>query len=354
MTRRSLARRLRADDEHGAVVVLVAICIVAIFALAVLTIDVGGMFVKRRQMVNGADAAALAVGQECADRTPPGNYEVQADTFAGDNVPGLTATDGGVTDIVNCDTGVGHATVQYQKSQELFFGPVLGLGNSRPVTATATVVWGPLGSSPNPVPLVLNLSTFQGDCDIPNVAVGQTCYLWYDNDDFNGSSFGFLALDQWDMQPTDSCNSAGSSTLQDWIDGRYTGPILGLNYPDPTYVCTVSGNTNSAFQQLANHNGEILTFPINDQTQQIMNNSQIYMFDIIGFASMQLDAVYKANQAPPECGSPPNNSSSHCIIIEWQGYQFGTGGDPCTDCQDFGTFGYRLCDIPLGTCPPGT
>ena len=52
--------RGRVQDEGGAIVVITALSLVAIFGMLVLTVDVGGLLLRRRSMVNGADAAALA------------------------------------------------------------------------------------------------------------------------------------------------------------------------------------------------------------------------------------------------------------------------------------------------------
>jgi putative Flp pilus-assembly TadE/G-like protein len=350
--------RLDPDDDRGAVVVLVVICLVAIFGMIVLTIDVGGMLIKRRHLVNGSDAAAFAAAQSCTSQTDTSDPETQADLFAADNVAGLTAGDGGIVDVVGCDTGgPGHVTVEYAHPQPLFFAGVLGFGDSASVRTRATVAWGWAGSSNSPVPVVLNLSTFQGDCDIPNVAIDTKCYLWYDNDLFDGSNFGFLDLEQWDVPVTENCNaSGGSSTLEDWIDGLYDGPPLGLNYVDspsnlPTYVCTTSGLRSSTFDHLGSKVGQIKFFPINDPVTQIKQGNQVKLYNIIGFAALRIEGLYKKQDAPAECGPAPN-SSARCLVTSWQGHQFGDSGEITG--TPYGVLNVRLCDMDLGTCPPGS
>ncbi len=56
--------RLRGDD--GATTVLVAILMVALLGVGTLVLDVGSLYAERRQLQNGADAAALAVAPDCA------------------------------------------------------------------------------------------------------------------------------------------------------------------------------------------------------------------------------------------------------------------------------------------------
>jgi Flp pilus assembly protein TadG len=351
--------RLHPERERGAVAILVAIVLVAIVAMVVLTVDVGGLLLKRRQMVNGADAAALAAAQSCAtvaDRTDP---ETEADTNATLNVPLLTTTDGGITDSVGCDTSaMGHVTVSYSTQQPFYFAPALGFGSSGTVNATATAVWGPAGGAGAPMPVVLNLGTLQGPCPIPlpDSQIGAVCYLWYDNNRFTPSNFGFMSLSQWNVTSSFGCDHAGgASDLQSWIGG-WTGPMLTLKYPDPTYVCSLTGGINSTWSQAMGTIASdpdplhrIKFFPINDDQGQIMQGPQIDKFDIIGFAALSVDGVWKANKAPAACGTVPN-ASAYCMKVSWQGYQFGQG--VCCGGLDLGTREVRLCDPNLGTCPP--
>ena len=95
----------------------------------------------------------------------------------------------------------------------------------------------------------------QGNCDIEEgIGPGVACYLWYDNDLFNGSSFGFLNLctatrlrarrDGTSTRGTTARTSA-PACASDWINGNWTGGPNVVNYPAPTYVCRVSGLTSS-------------------------------------------------------------------------------------------------------------
>lgn len=55
-----------AGDENGVVVLVVAAAMVAMLGITALVIDVGALLDERRQLQNGADAAALAVAKSCA------------------------------------------------------------------------------------------------------------------------------------------------------------------------------------------------------------------------------------------------------------------------------------------------
>src|SRR3989337_1904714 len=54
------------NDERGATIALVAICMMAFMGMVVLVVDVGGLLTLRRRMVTAADSAALAAAQSCA------------------------------------------------------------------------------------------------------------------------------------------------------------------------------------------------------------------------------------------------------------------------------------------------
>jgi hypothetical protein len=357
-----LKARLHPESERGAVAVIFAISLIAIFAIAVLTIDVGGLFYQRRAMVNASDAAALAAAQSCATLGDTTDPETEADTNAALNVSGLTASSGGITDSAGCDTSSsGHVTVHYTTQQQNFFAQVLGFGNSTTVATSATAVWGPAGGANSPLPIVLNLGTLQGTCPIPlpDSEIGRPCYLWYDNDKFSQSNFGFMSLTQWNVSSGFSCDhSGGANDLSTWIGGGWTGVPLDLNYPAPTYVCSETGGTTSSWQSALqaivsdpDPADRIKFFPINDESGQIMNGPQIDKYDIVGFAALRVDGAWKANKAPAACGSVPN-ASAYCMLVTWQGYQFGQG--ICCGGVDMGTREIRLCDQNLGTCPPGS
>lgn len=74
----------RLSGEDGAVAVLVALLSVVLFGFGVLVIDVGALYFERRQLQVGADAAALAVAQQCAAGSC-GSFAADAEAFADGN-----------------------------------------------------------------------------------------------------------------------------------------------------------------------------------------------------------------------------------------------------------------------------
>lgn len=103
-----LARLRRADDgsmsDEGAVALLAAVLfgMGVILGMAALTVDVGRLYAERRQLQNGADAAALAVVQDAARLCTTGTCSpsVRAQTYANAN-----ARDGASAVVEVCGAG---------------------------------------------------------------------------------------------------------------------------------------------------------------------------------------------------------------------------------------------------------
>lgn len=57
----------RLNEERGAIAVIVALSMIMMFGFAALVIDVGALYQERRELQNGADAAALAIAAECVE-----------------------------------------------------------------------------------------------------------------------------------------------------------------------------------------------------------------------------------------------------------------------------------------------
>jgi Flp pilus assembly protein TadG len=312
---RMIVERLRRrDDERGAVAIIVTLCLIAIFAMVVLTVDVGGLLLERRSMVNAADAAALAAAQSCAITTDTDVPEEVADTYAVDNVPDVPAA--GITNITEmpgCDLGTtGHVTVQYSEQHDLFFAGVLPSQQSvGTISTTATAAWGTLGGG-YAIPIVLDMGTVQGECDIPIPVGGEvpaTCAFWYDDKDTMGSgNWGFIDLDEWNVAADASCPSSGTSDLKEWVENGYPElRVLNGTPPGsaPTYACIGNGHSDSTWRQtLADAEGQTKLFPVNDCTQQVDQKGAIvgcdikpHKFDIVGFTSLLVEKVYRGNEA---------------------------------------------------------
>ncbi len=308
---------------------MVALMLVVLMGAVALAVDVGGLYLRRRELVNGADSAALAAARSCArgigNDAPWARPEDAADYQAQQNSL-ITADEVADTNLTLPASGClqpsqyGRVSAQYTSMQALHFAPVLGFDNSSPVTTAATASWG-FGSNGS-MPMVLSYLSVNS-CpirpDTPPPAIGQTCAYWFDNDTLNNGNFTFLSLDPggWGVPIGANCNqTGGASSLTGWIDGSIPMSVV-LNWTDPTYVCSDSGvkgvgqNNNSqvwrAVQDLADQQA-IRDFPVNwpgpgrpiptaPEQGNVIGPSGIDKYDIIGFAAMKIIDVQNWNKA---------------------------------------------------------
>ncbi|MGH2756929.1 MAG: pilus assembly protein TadG-related protein [Actinomycetota bacterium] len=292
--------RLLRDDERGATIALVAICLMAFMGMVVLVVDVGGLLTLRRRLVTAADSAALAAAQSCAKMNAveaPGQADDLATANVSDAVRDLYTHE-------NCGTeSSGEVTARYHSIRTLTFAPVIGGPAERQVAAQASAIWGPAGGA-SPVPIEFSV-TPAGVLPCSNQEVGTECAYWHDNStDFglnDSSSWGFMNLAAWGVDPDASCPNSGSSDRADWIDGseRTNSKIESR----PTFVCIDSGHSSSSwYEALRNQMGKIKFFPINDPDQMIRTAGK-EKYAVIGFTALRVDLVLKGNDVEA-VGSP--------------------------------------------------
>ena len=132
-------RRLK-NGEDGAVAVIMAIFMVVLLGMAAIVVDVGMIYAERFQLQNGADAAALAIAQDCAAgrcANPGATATLLAGKNAHDGVSAATAVISGKTVTVRTST----ATPDGGSAVKHWFAPVLGI-KSTTVEAEAKASWG--------------------------------------------------------------------------------------------------------------------------------------------------------------------------------------------------------------------
>lgn len=147
---------LRLGDDRGAVAVLVAILMVPLLGFAAISIDIAATHAEKQQLQTGADAAALAIAQDCA-RKACGSPTLTAQKLAtlnsnsGEAVAALPSVPTAAT---------GRVTVNNSAVRNHWFAPVLGV-DSTDITASSTAGWGsPLGGTAA-LPLIFSLCDFK-------------------------------------------------------------------------------------------------------------------------------------------------------------------------------------------------
>jgi Flp pilus assembly protein TadG len=146
--------------EEGATLVFVAVVLVALLALTAFAVDFGRMWEERRQLQNGADAAALAIAEDCVRDLCDGLYDeyAVADLYADDN-----ARDGFAEAwMVELDLDAQTVTVHNRTEDpggdnhfDMLFAGVVGFDGFT-VGAQATVAWGGLASEVATIPIIIS------------------------------------------------------------------------------------------------------------------------------------------------------------------------------------------------------
>ncbi|MPV37016.1 pilus assembly protein TadG-related protein [Georgenia subflava] len=165
----------RLKDERGAVNVVVALLLVPMLAFGAITVDVAAMWAEKQQLQTGADAAALAVAQDCA-RNDCGPAATTAQSLAEANIDDGEATASIVGPAPSPSSG--SVTVQTSGVREHWFAPVLGIDEST-ITTQATASWGAPTGGTAVLPLAFSWCEFQAQTGggLPSSTTERTIYF---------------------------------------------------------------------------------------------------------------------------------------------------------------------------------
>jgi len=146
---------LRVTDDRGAIAVIIAILIVPLLGLAAISLDIAATHAERQQLQTGADAAALAIAQDCARK----NCGAPADTAQ--SLATLNSNSG--TAVASVDPVPteysGRVTVRNSAVRQHWFAPVLGM-DSTELTTSATAGWGSPTGGTSALPMIFSLCDF--------------------------------------------------------------------------------------------------------------------------------------------------------------------------------------------------
>jgi Flp pilus assembly protein TadG len=253
--RRISLSRLR-DEEQGAVLAMVAISLIVLLGMLVLTFDLGRGVALKRNMVNAADAGALAAARECGLANGRASAEQAAVELVTDNNDAATVTDVQINPNDAVCSGAGNpdpdgqntVTVTVNVPQEYFFARIFGFDGGT-VAATATAEWTMEMSGPAP----LKVEALKVD-ECLRGGTGSSCYVGYED---VGAQWGWLNFPEgWPAQgepnPPAACPSkGGANDLKDYIGqmGGVTGTSGGFNptlWSVPIWVCAKDGDNASA------------------------------------------------------------------------------------------------------------
>jgi Flp pilus assembly protein TadG len=152
MQRLTSRLRRRTSDERGATAVVVALLMVPLIGFAAIAVDLGKAYAERARLQVAADAAALAVAQDCA-RGACGDMLATAQAMVAANDQGV---DTAQPVLHQNPTSV---TVTGDKPMQHWFAPAIGIGSTQ-VSASATVAWGSPGAGTAQLPLTFSWCEF--------------------------------------------------------------------------------------------------------------------------------------------------------------------------------------------------
>jgi Flp pilus assembly protein TadG len=145
---RLLSRRTAGHPERGAAAVVLSLLMIPMIGFAAIAVDVGSLYAERARLQVAADAAALAVAQDCA-RGACGNMAATAAAMVAANDGAATAAPPVLSSRPLSVTVNGRTPVQH------WFAPVIGHDSSA-VSASATVAWGAPGAGTAVLPITFS------------------------------------------------------------------------------------------------------------------------------------------------------------------------------------------------------
>ncbi|MCU1668804.1 MAG: uncharacterized protein JWP40_1731 [Blastococcus sp.] len=143
----------RLQSERGATAVIFALLLVPLLGFAAIAVDIGSLYADRAELQTAADAAAIAVAQDCA-RGNCGDMLATATTLVQQNLGPATSSQPVLS---NNPLSV---SVTGSTPQKHWFAPVLGY-DSTAVRAYATVGWGGPSGGTAVLPLTFSWCSFK-------------------------------------------------------------------------------------------------------------------------------------------------------------------------------------------------
>lgn len=335
-----MQRMKREKRDRGAVAVWVGIMMVPLMIVAALALDVGAMHADRQRLQTGADSAALAIAQQCANGAC-GDTDATAQELADANEP-----QGGpvVAQVVELDTSRGYVEVQTSSERGLWFAPVIGQ-TSAAQTRVGAASWGyPTGGASLPLTfswceilhftggtVLRDASGAMIGIDIGEGAEDVVLYNKTNKPDINfhpcndatevtnypggaAPSGGF----GWLVEAAGLACTANETSAGGWFDSD-----TGNDHPD-----------NCSVQDLTAMLGQTIMVPVFDATNSLSGSNADY--HIFGYIAFRFEGFYFGHgwSSPTSpCGAP-----HRCISGDIVGFvDYDSGFDTSPDGPQFGS-----------------
>ena len=334
------------QDEHGAVAVTVALLLIPLLVCLAFVVDAGILHWEKGQLQNGADAAALAVAQDCAleGTSCSAGAEALANSVAENNAnDGQAATAFGEFTVSSSSGKVEVIASTLNDEGTAIRHPFASMisPSSSTIVASATAEWGVPGSG-HTIPLAVAECELSRHFDPGTEAAGDPFVLqlaspgggsgpeecapgypggfgWLEGDDTNGDGSPDCAVEV-EVGVPESGIPGSSDTHAGGCPSDYITDLLGETVLIPMYDSYASGSAGS-------HGS----------------------YNISRFAAFKITGYHIAS-AP--CESPGVRAGSDCYLPGEQHSPGFTGGQ-------FGVQGYFVRyvaigeDFEIGTGAPG-
>jgi hypothetical protein len=280
--------RRRAAGERGAAAVMLALLLVPLLGFAAIAVDIGALYAEKARLQVAADAAAIAVAQDCS-RGACGDMLATAQAL-------ITANDGeGTAAHPELSSAPLSVSVTGSTPKQHWFAPVIGL-NSSAVVASATVGWGGPSEGPAVLPLAFSWCAFDNQTH-GGMPSGETlqvikltktdgateCHPQSGNDIPGG--FGFVTTD-----PGQRCKATS----------RLDGVLKSDPGESPSNGCTAA--------DFASYLGRTVLLPIYDEAGGTGNNG---WYRVYGYAAFTLKGYAFPGQF--KSSPAPCNGTVRCI-----------------------------------------
>jgi Flp pilus assembly protein TadG len=284
--------RKRSADERGAAAVTLALLLVPMLGFAAIAVDVGALYAERARLQVAADAAAIAVAQDCS-RGNCGDMLATAQTL-------ITANDGDGTaahpELSNDPVSV---TVTGSTPKQHWFAPVLGL-DSTAVSATATVGWGGPSEGTALLPLAFSWCSFKAQTGggIPSTTTLQIINLT------KGDTVGGCTGPSGNLVP------GGFGFLQTDNGACKVTSALGEDMPSSPGESPPSGCDAPDFAAMV---GKTVLLPIFDKYGASGSNAWYHVYGFAAFRLTGYQFVGQFKTAGNKICGPQSNGNDRCI-----------------------------------------
>jgi hypothetical protein len=316
-------RLKRVPDDRGAVAVWFALMLVPLMVVAALAIDIAAMQADRQRLQTGADAAALAIAQHCADggTCTEAVARAIAEPLVAANDPFGEAASVGPIALSVLEAQV---IVTTRSTNKNVFSPVIGVDQTD-LDARGAATWLPALPA-GTIPLAFNFCTIQaltgaaetvdenGNLGLEITSPASQAILYSKgNADYENAAASCQSNKGWSAAPGNfGWLDVASSCLGglDWVAGGVVeGIVEGDTGFSPVQECK---NANAQFQSLIEAQEQLL-LPVYSTVDGTGNNAK---FTIVGYVVVHLNGIQFPSLGSAGTGCS-ENGCTNVEIIDW-------------------------------------